>query len=163
VNRSFFLSLAVVRTRSRPEDMFSRLGVRHMPCWLAFSLALPLRSTDSAPAGAAAFAGFNATMGRSDFSGSCIIGSGLSPSRCGPLVRPTADPEISRFPDEARACMLGSRTARDRQSARASALRRVAFRCQNGVGVPIDSFAAQYPAYMFPCQRFDASLAAQHA
>ena len=39
----------------------------------------------------------------------------------------------------------------------------VAFRCQNGVGVPIDSFAAQYPAYMFPCQRFDASLAAQHA
>ncbi len=62
-------------------------------CWCAFPLAPALRSTYSAafaPADASAassfalFAGFIATMTGSDFSGPCIIGSGSSPSRCGP-------------------------------------------------------------------------------
>jgi len=56
--------------------MLSRLGVRRMPGWLAFPSAPPLRSADSPLAGAGAFAGFVATMGGSDFSGSCIIGYG---------------------------------------------------------------------------------------
>ena len=74
-----------------------------------------------------------------------------------------ANPEISRFPFEARACMLGSSTARGRQGARVNAPRRMAFRCQNGVGTPMESFTAEYPACTLPCQRFDAGLAAQHA
>src|SRR5438876_8730992 len=57
------------------------------------SLAPALRSTGSAafaPVDASAvgsfalFAGFIATMARSDFSRPCIIGYGSSPSRCGP-------------------------------------------------------------------------------
>jgi hypothetical protein len=53
------------------------------------------RSTDSAafaPADASAvgsfalFAGFIATMTRSDFSCPCVIGYGSSPSRCGPSL-----------------------------------------------------------------------------
>jgi len=56
-------------------------------------LAPALRSTGSAafaPVDASAvgsfalFAGFIATMARSDFSRPCIIGYGSSPSRCGP-------------------------------------------------------------------------------
>jgi hypothetical protein len=44
-----------------------------------------LRSTDSAPSRLGLFTGFNATMKESDFSCSCIIGYGSSPSQCGPL------------------------------------------------------------------------------
>jgi hypothetical protein len=86
------------------------------------------------------------------------------PSRCGPLVRPlAANPKTSRFPIEVRAYMLGSPTARDRRGTRADAPRRIAFRSLNGVGIPIDPFAAQYPACTFPCQRFTPSLAARRA
>jgi hypothetical protein len=37
------------------------------------------------------------------------------------------------------------------------------FRCDNGVGVPIDSFAAQWLAYMHPCRRFAPGLTADDA
>jgi hypothetical protein len=43
-----------------------------------------LGSTNSAAGCPALFVGFKATMARSDFSRSCIIGYGSSPSRCGP-------------------------------------------------------------------------------
>src|ERR1700730_18533890 len=46
---------------------------------------LALRSTDSAADLSALFAGFIATMARSDFSPPCIAGVGSSPSRRGPL------------------------------------------------------------------------------
>ena len=46
---------------------------------------------------------------------------------------------------------------------RVDAHRRSAFRCDNGVGVPIDSFAAQWLAYAFPCQRFAPGLTADDA
>jgi hypothetical protein len=74
VNRSFFLSLAAVRTRSRPAVTPSRLGVRSVLGWRAFPSAPPLRSTGSADGRPSLFAGFLATMGGSDFSRSCIIG-----------------------------------------------------------------------------------------
>jgi hypothetical protein len=53
-------------------------------CWFAFPLVSALGSTDSAADCSALFAGFSATMAKSDFPHPCIIGSGSSPSRCGP-------------------------------------------------------------------------------
>src|SRR4029078_5372413 len=94
VNLSFFLSLATCRMRSSACDTLARLCVRYVLCWSAFPLVPALRSTGSAAfrfaaarsgaGGSTLFAGFTATMARSDFSGSCIIGYGSSPSRCGP-------------------------------------------------------------------------------
>jgi hypothetical protein len=83
----------VCRMRSRTCDTLARLCVRHVLCWPAFPLVSALRSTGSAAvtstadcsAGCSAlFAGFTATMARSDFPRPCIIGYGSSPSRCGP-------------------------------------------------------------------------------
>jgi len=59
--------------------------------------------------------------------------------------------------------MPGSSTTQDRTCARVDAHLRFAFRCDNGVGVPIDSFAAQWLAYAFPCRRFVSGLAAENA
>ena len=59
--------------------------------------------------------------------------------------------------------MPGSRTTQDRKRARVDAHPRFAFRCDNGVGVPIDSFAAQWLAYTHPCRRFAPGLAADGA
>src|SRR5437016_5964653 len=79
--------------RSSACDTLIRFCARHVLCWPAFPLVPALRSTGSAalaPVDASAvgcsalFAGFSATMARSDFSCPCIIGYGSSPSRCGP-------------------------------------------------------------------------------
>ena len=59
--------------------------------------------------------------------------------------------------------MPGSWTTQDRICARVDAHPRFAFRCDNGVGVPIDSFAAQWLAYAHPCRRFAPGLAADDA
>ena len=59
--------------------------------------------------------------------------------------------------------MPGSSTTQDRKCARVDARSRFAFRCDNGVGVPIDSFAAQSLAYRRPCRRFAPSLTADDA
>src|SRR5208337_2018590 len=82
-------------------------------------------------------------MAESDSSSPCTIGFGSSPSRCGPLT-PGFNPgvEVSRFPLEERTYMPGSWTTQDRKRARVDARPRFAFRCDNGVGVPLDSFAA---------------------
>src|SRR5215472_14930829 len=83
----------VCRMRSSACDTLARLCVRHVLCWPAFPLVSALRSTGSAAvtstadcsAGCSAlFAGFVATMAKSDFPRPCIIGYGSSPSRCGP-------------------------------------------------------------------------------
>ena len=59
--------------------------------------------------------------------------------------------------------MLGSQTARGRKSTRVNAPLRVAFRSLDNVGTPDGSFAAQYPAYAHPYQRFATVLAERHA
>ncbi len=59
--------------------------------------------------------------------------------------------------------MPGSSTTRDRSCARVDAHPRFAFRCDNGVGAPIDSFAAQWLAYAHPYRRFAPGLAADDA
>ena len=132
VNRHFRLPFAVCRTRSRPVDTLSRLGVRRVVVSIAFPLALPLCSTDSAVDCSALFASFIANMGSSDFSGSFITGYDSSPSRCGPLLA-VVDPEISRFPGKECARMLGSLTTRSRSSTCDSAPSRVAFRRRDSV------------------------------
>src|SRR5215813_9885559 len=74
----------VCRMRSSACDTLTRLCVRHVLCWFAFPLVSALRSTSSAADCSALFTGFTATMAESDFPRPCIIGSGSSPSRCGP-------------------------------------------------------------------------------
>ena len=59
--------------------------------------------------------------------------------------------------------MPGSGTAWDRICARDNAHIRVAFRWVNGVGIPIETFAAQWLAYVFPCRRFAIGVAASSA
>jgi hypothetical protein len=86
VSFSFFLSLAAFRTRSSACDTRSRPCVRCVFCSLAFPSAPALCSTGSAAlatnVASALFAGFPAPIAGSDFSRSCIIGYGYSPSRC---------------------------------------------------------------------------------
>src|SRR5216684_5401044 len=84
VNFSFVLCLATCRMRSNPCDTVARFCARPVLCWLAFPSAPALGSTDSAADRSALFTGFTATTAGSDFSRSCIIGYGSSPSRCGP-------------------------------------------------------------------------------
>src|SRR4051812_4242591 len=73
--------------RSSAWDTPARSCARSVLCWPAFPLVPVLRSTNSAAAGAALFAGFIATISGSDFSRPCIIGYGSSPSRRGPGSR----------------------------------------------------------------------------
>src|SRR5271166_3390512 len=80
--------------RSSARDTPARSCARSVLCRPAFPLVPALRSTNSAAAGAALFAGFSrrmppafvriATISGSDFSCPCIIGYGSSPSRRGP-------------------------------------------------------------------------------
>src|SRR5664280_2585961 len=78
----------LVKTASRMRtcacDTATRLCVRTVLCSSAFSLAPTLRSTGSATAATALFVRFIATMSRSDFSITPIVGYGLRPSRRGP-------------------------------------------------------------------------------
>src|SRR5271157_5209943 len=151
------------RTRSRPWDASCRLGVLGVPSCSAFSSAPALGSTNSSAGRPASFVRFTATMAESDSSPPCIIGFGSSPSRCGPRNSRAAKVEVSRFPVEERTHMPGSSTTQDRICARVDAHPRFAFRCDNGVGVPIDSFAAQWLAYTHPCRRFAPGLTADDA
>ena len=60
--------------------------------------------------------------------------------------------------------MPGSLTAPGRPGARESAPRRVAFRCRYGVGTQDNlAIAAQWLAYVYPCQRFAPHLTMRHA
>jgi len=60
--------------------------------------------------------------------------------------------------------MLGSTTAPSRPGACDDAPVHVAFRSMHSVGVPgVLFFAAQYPAYAHPCQRFAVTLAGADA
>ena len=76
---------------------------------------------------------------------------------------PSVGRKISRFPPKERPRVPGSLTTPGRRSARADALRRVAFRVQYRVGTrdkrDKGSFAAQWLACALPCRRFAAALA----
>jgi hypothetical protein len=83
-----YLTASVCRTRRSAWDTRSRLRVRCVLCSSVFLLVPALGSTGSAAVAPALFVGFPATMAESDFSRSCIIGYGSSPSRCGPVQHP---------------------------------------------------------------------------
>jgi hypothetical protein len=89
---------AACRTRSSPWDMLSRLGVRRMPCSIAFPLAPTLGSIDSADSCLSLFVDFPATMAGSDFSWLCVIGFGSPAFPMRTALSQTASHEISRFP-----------------------------------------------------------------
>ena len=72
-----------------------------------FPLVTALPSTRSAARRGALFAGFFGTMLVSDCSGPCITGVERYASRCGPPGPRVASPELSQFPRQERACMLG--------------------------------------------------------
>ena len=74
MNRSFFLSFAAFRMRSSACDTLARSCARRMRCCPAFPSAPALGSTRSASGRPESFAGFSATMARSDFSSPCIVG-----------------------------------------------------------------------------------------
>ena len=54
-------------------------------------------------------------------------------------------------------------TTRSRARARVHARARLAFRHLDGVGTPIEPFAARWLAYRLPCRRFAPDLAADDA
>ena len=77
---------------------------------------------------------------------------------------PTVKQEISRFPNKERTDMPGSQTTQGQSSACDDALPRIAFRYANSVGtLGFKAFAAQWLAYLHPCQRFASHLAVRHA
>ena len=78
--------LAAFRMRSSACDTLSRSCARRVLCWPAFPLVSALGSIGSAVGCPTLFVDFTATMAESDFSRSCIIGYGSSPSRCGPVT-----------------------------------------------------------------------------
>ena len=84
MNRSFFLALLLAVRAPAPVTRFP--GPVPGACFAGprFPRPPPLAPPAPPPVAPALFAGFIATMAGSDFSGSCIIGYGSSPSRCGP-------------------------------------------------------------------------------
>src|SRR5205085_618808 len=158
LNRSFRSSLAAVRTRSSPGDTLARLGVRRVLVCRVFSSAPSLRSTRSGSGRPSPFAGFPATMKGSDFSSPYIIGFGSSPSRCGPVLigrrRDLPVPAQGAYTHAGVSDRAGP-SRRSRWRACPCCLPLKAQRRRPEVGV----FAAQYPAYAHPCQRFADPLA----
>lgn len=135
MNRSFFFSLAVLRTRSSPAVTLSRLGVRGVLGSNAFPSAPSLRSTDSSADRSTSFARFFATMEGSDFSRSCIIGYGFrlpDANRCC-CKRSIARPPGSRTRNVA--TCWGLRPRRIESAACDNAAPRIAFRALNNVGI----------------------------
>ena len=59
--------------------------------------------------------------------------------------------------------MPGSQTTQSRSCARDDAQPHVAFRALDGVGAPIDPFAARWLACQLPCRRFAPDLTAGDA
>ena len=153
MNRSSFFSLAACRTRSRPWDAPSRLGVRSVPPCPAFSLAPALGSP--APRPVARLRSSASRLLWRDLTSHARASSASARRLPDADLRlaPTAKRAISRFPNEELAHMPGSATSRDRRCARIGAHLRVAFRRDKSVGVPIDNFAARWLAYAFPCRR----------
>jgi hypothetical protein len=139
----------------------SRFCARHVLCWLAFLPVPALRSTGSATGCPALFAGFVATMARSDFSGSCIIGFDSSSSRCGPAVlRRWPNP---RSPDSRTKSVHTCQGLRPRRVGRALALTHPSMLpsviLNTSAPRLLRVFAAPWLACALPCRRFAVTLA----
>src|SRR5262247_3678809 len=168
VNFSSFLCLAACRTRSSACVTRTQPCVRCVLCSPTFLLVPALGSTGSAASAtdvaSALFVGFAATMAECDFSRSCIIGYGSSPSRHGPEQHATylaVGPTV-RSPGSRTRSVRTCQVLRPRRVFGALAIiapLRFAFRKQNCIGTRNDaSFAARWLAYAHPCQRFAETL-----
>jgi len=156
---------AACRTRSRPWDTLTRCCARRVLAWTVFPLVVPLRSTCSSSSRPDAFAGFVATMGTSDFSGSFIIGYGLvdlpdtdQPARA---AGQPGDLPVSAQGACVHAWGLGPRSVDLRSRWRDRPFRLPPGGTGSAPGIVF--FAAQYPACTFPCRRFVLALADQNA
>src|SRR3954447_15658742 len=118
VSFSFPFLATACRRRSCAWDTAARLRVRTVLCSPAFPSIPPLGSIGSAAADAALFADFPATMGGSDFSGPCITGYGLRPSRCGPGIG--AQDGLGELPVPAREACAHARVFDDAEPDRLS-------------------------------------------
>ena len=125
-----------------------------------FLFARPLPSTSSAAGCPVLFGSFIGTMGLSDFSCPYIIGVRPWTSRCAQryLYRwGTGDLPVLVRGASVHAQGLRPRGTPERLASN-DALS-VAFRPSDSVGVPNNpAFAAQYPAYTYPCQRLTSCL-----
>src|SRR5437870_5855870 len=168
VNRSCLSLRATCRTRSSALGAPPRLCVRSAVRSREFPLVRPLPSAASAAGSTALFGGFLGTIGRSDFPCPFILGVCPQTSRGGlqlPPLETDAGPPGSRA-QGVHAC-AGSPTARGSRRPRNSGPRDVAFRPRKRrrhpeplpIAQQLPYFAAQYPACIFPCQRFTAALA----
>src|SRR5271157_3594732 len=157
--------------RSSARDTPARSCARSVLCWPVFPLVPALRSTDSAAAGAALFAGFSrrmppafvriATISGSDFSCPCIIGYGSSPSRRGP-DNPRAARSDMRSPRFRPAPFMRDGVFdHDGVSAPRIAAPLILPSAQgDGLGLRhFQTFAAQYPTPHNCCVRFVAAVA----
>src|SRR5271157_3877986 len=157
--------------RSSARDTPARSCARSVLCRPAFPLVPALRSTNSAAAGAALFAGFSrrmppafvriATISGSDFSCPCIIGYGSSPSRRGP-DNPRAARSDMRSPRFRPAPFMRDGVFdHDGVSAPRIAAPPILPSAQgDGLGLRhFQTFAAQYPTPHNCCVRFVAAVA----
>jgi hypothetical protein len=87
----------------------SRRRVRAVRCTSAFLAIPPLPSIDSATSKPVLFADFVGTTSESDFSGSCIIGFGSSPSRCGPSAHTATGGQAGDLPVPAQGACVHAR------------------------------------------------------
>ena len=144
--------LAASRTRSSPWDRLSRLGVRRLPCPIAFPSAPSLGSTGSSGGRPPSFAGFFSLLWKGLTSHDrASPASALRPSRCGPsfLSRPAM-----RSPGSQTRGFAACQGLRPRGTGRALAIARPAVlpsATQDSVGIPErEAFAAQYLAHRTP-------------
>jgi hypothetical protein len=72
LDTAFCVSVAPETPQSSLWDTFTRRSVRHVCCSPVFPSVLSLGSASSAPSRPGLFAGFSATMKRSDFSCPCV-------------------------------------------------------------------------------------------
>ena len=145
----------------------SRPCVRCVLCWLAFPLAPALGSTDSAAVETALFVGFPATVAGSDFSRSCIIGCGSSPSRYGPVQHACCHWPTMRSPGSRTKSVRTCQVLRPRRAGRVLALAypSVLPSATRTTSAPEMKSLSRLNslACALPCQRFTTALASDRA
>ena len=165
VSFSFLFLLTASRMRLCACDTASRLCVRTVLCSLAFPSAPPLPSANSAAASRRFVRRLHRYYGRVRLLRSVHHGLRLPAFPVRPrarLARVVRRSLGSR--SERRTRMPGSTDDAEPAGTRDSAPARVAFCRLEGIGTPNGkSFAAQWLAYAFPCQRFTCGLTTARA
>jgi len=148
-------------------DTVPRYCARPVRCWLTFPSAPALGSTDSAAGCPALFVSFTATMTGSDFSRSCIIGCGSSPSRYGPVQHACCHWPTMRSPGSQTKSVRTCQVLRPRRAGRVLALAypSVLPSATRTTSAPEMKSLSRLNslACALPCQRFTTALASDRA